>query len=155
MREIYDIIEEPQGTLYRALLDYCNAHAQIVLLVLREVDWIEPPAREFLERFRSILISQEQATEWPGTRLTSGTATIFRYHITSDLIDYLKTTVEGLYEWQQPECLEDLCFLRQDGTPLLVTIAHENDAYLELTSEEHKDLLRLLTALHVVRHESP
>jgi len=154
MRKTYDIIEEPQGDLYRALLDYCNAHAQIVLLVLREVDWIETPARAFLEQFRSILISQEQATEWPGTRLTSGTATIFRYHITSDLIDYLKTKVEGLYEWQQPERLEDLCFLRQDETTLLATIAHENDAYLELTSEEHKDLLRLLPALHVVRHES-
>lgn len=150
MRKTYNIIEEPQGDLYRTLLDYCNAHAQIVLLVLREADWIEHSARAFLEQFRSILISQEQSTDWPGTRLTSGTATIFRYHITPDLIDHLKAKVEGLYEWQQPERLEDLCFLREDGTALLATIAHENDAYLELTSEEHKDLLRLLPALHIV-----
>jgi len=150
MRKTYDIVEEPQGDLYKALLDYCNAHASVVLLVLREVDWIETSAHTFLEQFQSTLISQEQATDWPGTRLTAGTATVFRYHITSDLINHLKTDVEGLYEWQQPERLEDLCFLREDGTTLLATITHENDAYLELSSEEYIDLLRLLPTLHVV-----
>jgi hypothetical protein len=154
MRKTYDIIGEPQGILYKALIDYCSAHAQIVLLVLRETDWTETSAHAFLEQFRSILISQDLATEWPGTRLTSETATIFRYRVTPDLTDYLKTKVDRLYEWQQPERFEDLCFLRSDGTTLLATIAHENDAYLELSEKEYFDLINVLPLLPISKHPS-
>jgi hypothetical protein len=36
-----------------------------------------------------------------------------------------------------PDLPEDLSFVRADGTPLLVTIAHEQDGYLELTREDY------------------
>ncbi|PIE57119.1 MAG: hypothetical protein CSA34_00450, partial [Desulfobulbus propionicus] len=61
--------------------------------------------------------------------------------------------VEGLYEWQQPKQLEDLCFLRQDGTTLLATISHENDDYLELTLEGYREFVRLMPSLRIVQHK--
>jgi hypothetical protein len=152
MLKTYDISEEPQDDLYKALIDYCKVYAGTVLLVLREPDWIEPSIPMFLEQFRTILIMQENVKEWPGTKLMGEAATVFKYRLTSDLADYLKNEVNGLYKWQQPQRLEDLCFLRQDGTALLVTIAHENDAYLELTDEEHENILQVLPALKIIDH---
>jgi hypothetical protein len=152
MLKTYDILEEPQGDLYKALIDFCKIHAYHILLVLREPHWVESSVHTFIEQFRKILVKQEVVTEWPGTKLTLGTATVFRYQLTSDLIDYLKNEANRLFEWQQPERLEDPCFLRQDGTTLLTTIAHENDAYFELTEEEHKNLLQLLPLITIVEH---
>jgi hypothetical protein len=152
MLKTYDITSEPQNDLYKALIDYCKACADIALLVLREPEWIEPSISIFWEQFRTLLIAQENAKEWPGTILASGTATVFKYQITSDLINYFKNEVNGLFEWQQPQQLEDLCFLRRDGTVLLATIAHENDAYLKLTEEEHENILRVLPTLEIVEH---
>jgi hypothetical protein len=147
MRKTYDIVKEPQGNIYKALIDYCSIHARCVLLVIRDADWIEPSINSFMEKFQVALISREQATEWPGTKLLSGTATVFRYNITPDMVKYLKTEVDGLYEWKQPKQLEDISFIRHDASTLLATIAHENDAYMELTSQEYSELLQLIPGL--------
>jgi hypothetical protein len=45
----------------------------------------------------------------------------------------------ALYEWRQPNYPEDLCLLRQDRSPWLVSIAHENDSYLCLSSGKEKE----------------
>jgi hypothetical protein len=152
MRHTYDITEEPRDEVYRALVDFCAARAATVLLVLREMDWLDDSARAFISQFQKSALQEQNATEWPGTKLTSRTATLFRYRITPDLIDYLKTNADGLYEWQQPERLEDLSFLREDGSTLLATIAHEHDAYVVMTPAEYKGLSQSLPALHVVKH---
>jgi len=56
----------------------------------------------------------------------------------------LKTEAHGLYDWVQPNRPEDLCFLRSDETPWLATIAHEKDAYFELSGEEKQRLTKAL-----------
>lgn len=135
-----------------ALMDFCAERAKTALLVLREPDWLDDSAKQFIEQAEPFLLLKEQVSEWPGTRLTSGHATAFRYSIVAESIQLLKDSAQRLYEWQQPTRLEDLCFLRDGGTPLLVTIAHENDAYLELQAEEYEALLQQVPGLEVAEH---
>ena len=45
-------------------------------------------------------------------------------------------SAKGFYEWRQPALPEDLCLLRDTREPSLVTIAHEEDGYLDLTDSE-------------------
>lgn len=152
MRHTYDVIAEPRDELYRALVGFCGARAEEVLLVLLDPDWMAEKARDFIDRFQEITVAQQDLSEWPGSLLTTSTATVFRFRITPDLLARIKTNAEGLYDWQQPERLEDLCFLRADGSVLLATIAHENDAFFDLDSEEFQELTRLLPALRITRH---
>jgi hypothetical protein len=48
--------------------------------------------------------------------------------------------VQGLWGWQYPSRPEDLCLLREDGVPVLTTIAHEKDAYFEMNESEFEEL---------------
>jgi len=61
--------------------------------------------------------------------------------------------VDGLYEWRAPERLEDMCFLRDDGTPVLATISHEHDAFMELTNKEFEELLKAVPDLRIEEHD--
>jgi hypothetical protein len=48
----------------------------------------------------------------------------------------LTKAADSIYAWRQPALPEDLCALRADDTPWLASIAHEGDAWLELTPDE-------------------
>lgn len=152
MQQVYDIKAEPRGDLYKSLVEFCAVRSRILLLVLRDVEWLTDSARSLFQRLEPFLLSKQKATEWPGTRLTEGQATVFRYRTAPELVRLIQDATEGLYEWQQPERPEDLAFLRSDETPLLVTISHESDAYLELSEDEHYDMIHALPLLSVSKH---
>lgn len=152
VRKIYDIIEEPRNDIYSALIDYCFKNSHIVQFVLRADNMINDSARMILKKFQSELTFHGEVNEWPGTKLTAGSATIFKFRITIDLVNYIKTEVDSLYRWQHPEYFEDICFLRSDGQVLLATISHENDSYLEISTNEYDELLQCLPSLKVSEH---
>jgi hypothetical protein len=58
--------------------------------------------------------------------------------------------VDGLYDWRMPNRPEDLSVL-SDGTPLLTTIAHEVDGYLDLTAAQAEELTELDPGLRLFR----
>ena len=62
----------------------------------------------------------------------------------------LGEAVEGLFDWIEPELPEDLCILRPDGSPWLVTISHEQDAYFQLSDKEKGELTELVPDLRLV-----
>ena len=51
-------------------------------------------------------------------------------------IDIVLPAASNLFAWQEPELPEDLFFLREDGSALLTTTAHEEHAHLTLDSAE-------------------
>ena len=145
---IFDIRIEPRGETYRRVIDLALHFCDQALLVIRTNISLSPYGAQtlkFLEPF--LLRKMAKATQWPGTVLhyndlfPDNTATVYYYRLCSESARILKDAVEGLYSWKQPECPEDLCLLRSDGSPWLVTITHEEDSYLELTPKEKDRLL--------------
>ena len=142
-RKAIDLSQEPRGAVYRRLLDHARSGCEYALLVVREEDW--PPggsSATAIEALSPFLVSSEKRSEWPGTVLIAGTATVFNYKLTDDSVGVLKREAEGLYDWSAPELPEDLCLLRADLSPWLVSIAHERDGYLQLSDDELVELLR-------------
>ena len=132
----YTVVEEPRGATYRGLIGHLGALADSFLLVVRPEVECGPGCARVLRELSADLIETVERTSWPGTKLLSGTARVHRFRSTKRAIALLAETSDGLFEWQQPGLPEDLVMSRAGRPPLLVTIAHEGDAYLHLTDEE-------------------
>jgi hypothetical protein len=146
---VYDIVREPRGESYSTLIDFCAGLSRSATVVIREPDWLDDEGRRVLSELRRFQLGETQASAWPGTRLTNGTATVYSIPIIETVIEIVKESAAGLYDWQQPSRPEDLCFIRENGEPVLATIAHEEDAFLLLSEEEFFKLSSLLPALEV------
>lgn len=151
MREpsVFDILAEPRGAAYRALIRWCASRSSTALLVVRDGDALRATAANMLNRLAPALRNAETTQEWPGTVLLSPNdfAAVYRYNLNPPMLDVLTSAVDGLYEWTEPRQPEDLCFLREDGTAILTTIAHERDAYLSLTPDEARALRQAVPEL--------
>lgn len=149
---ICTITQEPRDDLYRATIDLATDVCSTFLLVLRSAN-LNLRGRSVLESLGPKLIKEENASEWPGTRLKRDRARVFYFSLDAESSRLLKGAANGLYEWLQPNLPEDLCFLKSDESPYLVTISHENDSYLVLSSEERDYLTRRLPKLSALVHD--
>ncbi len=145
MRTTYDLRQQPVGQVYRQLIQHALSECQLALLVVRDSTKLAESGQLVLRKLEKFLGSKSRAAEWPGTTLLMGRkATLFKYEFSEKVAEILKSEVYGLYDWVQPNRPEDLCLLRSDETPWLATIAHEKDAYFELSDEEKRRLTRAL-----------
>lgn len=137
-RMIYDIVREPVGNLYRDLLAYALRHCRQFILVPRGAGSLEPepPVRLALSDLDPFLLKSKLVSEWPGTRLIGHDTEVRWFEYNSSSAQILKTAATHLYQWERPELPEDLCLMRDEESPWLVTIAHERDAYLKLEVSE-------------------
>jgi hypothetical protein len=146
---------EPEDSLYRQLLDFALSAAQFALLVIRSSLALHSSAEQVLAKLEPFLQEKEISSKWPGTTLHDAAASVFRYQFDPACAAVLKETAPSLYSWRQPELPEDLCLLRADRTPWLVSIAHEADGYLCLSEDEIKRLLKTLPQLkNIIRLDS-
>jgi hypothetical protein len=143
---IVDVVEEPRDELYRGLVRLAPRFCTSALLVVRPArgDRLGDRGVRLMSQLQSWLIETGERSEWPGTRLIGHPASVFTYRLDPGFIEALDGAVAGLYEWRQPELPEDLCLLRADGSPWLVTIAHERDAYFRLDDIERAELVSAL-----------
>ena len=139
-RKVIEFRSEPKGRLYRMLLDQAAKTCPAFLLVRRPAEPLSPSGDDVQKRLSAFLISEKQSSGWPGTQLLGHEATVFKYEFRPDSLKILTRSASRLFQWRQPELPEDLCLLRQDGSPWLVSIAHESDAYLELSGDEERQL---------------
>lgn len=142
-KHLFSFHQEPGDSLYRALVDLAFERCASFILVVRQPDPLNPGGQAALASLAPSLIDVREATRWPGTELHCGAALLYEFELNSVTKDLLKDVARSLYMWQQPDLPEDLCFLRSDRTPWLVTIAHERDAYLELTPVEAREMLEV------------
>jgi hypothetical protein len=149
---IFTITQEPRDDLYRATVDLASDVCSTFLLVLRSAN-LNPAGGAVLEALKPKLIKEVNASEWPGTKLKRDKARVLYFSLDAESSNLLKTAANGLYEWLQPILPEDLCFMKSDGSPYLVTISHEKDSYLVLASEERDDLARRLPKLSALLHD--
>jgi hypothetical protein len=152
MREIYDISSEPAGDSYceiiRSAANYCDAF----ILVVRSSIGVDESATKLLSRLRTFLLSESEESEWPGTQLLEGSAMVYKFVVCQEALDLLIKASSSLFGWIQPSLPEDLCFLRSDESPWLVTIAHERDGYFLLAEDEVEKLRKTVPDLRLRPH---
>jgi hypothetical protein len=68
-------------------------------------------------------VARDEALREQTTELSS-------YALTEECGAVISVLAECLYAWMQPALPEDLCLVREDGDPWLVSIAHEREGYL-------------------------
>ena len=82
------------------------------------------------------LRNSSERTEWPGTQLLDGKATVYMFEVTAHFRTLFLAVGENLTSWLHPHLPEDPAFYRKDGSLLFGSISHEADAFLNLTEEE-------------------
>jgi hypothetical protein len=142
----YDLRQEPLGAVYRALVAAAAEVCDGFVLVRRHEATITESALRVIEHLSPWLLEESEASEWPGTELLGHTA-VYKFKATAETLAFLAQRVDRLYAWCQPDLPEDLCLLREDGSPWLATIAHEADGFLMLSEAEREDLITRVPAL--------
>jgi hypothetical protein len=139
-RDSYTFSVEPRSEMFADLLicglSYCSAG----LLVVRPSLGLSDKAQAFLKDLAPFITGVDEASSWPGTDLLHGNATIYRFSFVERVHDLIRSVSEGLYDWRQPLLPEDLCLLRADGEPWLISISHEGDAAVLITGDERTEI---------------
>ncbi len=74
---------------------------------------------------------------------------VYVFRLTERTLSVLTRATNRLYGWQYPDLPEDLCLLREDWMPCLLTVSHEYFAYLYMTPAELFPLLERVRGLRV------
>lgn len=133
----YTIKHEPASDSYRRMLHFAPTLCNQILLVIRTGNRIDPHALAVLESLQPQCLSAEERSQWPGTTLYGHTAHVRQYVLNEQSLSILSNSAHRLFEWLQPELPEDLCLLRSNDMPWLVSICHERDAFLRMTEDEY------------------
>jgi hypothetical protein len=138
-RKTYDLVDEPTGDDYRALLTCARSQCDTAVLTVDTARDLDPAGQELVDRLASQLRSETR----------SGETRLLRYDLTQECIDLLGQA-PGLFAWRQPGLPENLCLLRPDGSPWIVSIAAERIGYVEFTPFEKLLLGRVAPGLAAV-----
>ena len=131
--------------LLTAALEWCT-HSY---LVVRPELQMETGAQLLLSQLQPHLESQVDTQAWPGTELLGvSVATVYTYRLNETVLAALLGATSSLFDWRQPELPEDLG-LTVGGTPWLVSISHERDAWINATAEQIATLRSRLPDLQI------
>ncbi len=135
------LLEEPTGSAYKALLTLAMERCDTCLFVKRDQLPLEQSGYTFVEQLQPYLKDVKRLQQWPGTRLLGHFAEVYEVRCAQQLVELLTSATKGLYGWLQPRLLEDLCFMR-DGQEWLVTVSHEQIGYIHHFDEQDVQRLR-------------
>ncbi len=135
-RRPYDLIVEPSGRDYLRLLEAALGQCSHGILLVPGT---------LGERGRGV-VTQLLALESAGMG-TGDSLSLVNFPITRESVSLLQGAVRGLFGWRAPERPESLSLWRSDGSPWLVSVAHEHIAYMELTSFERLLLSRIASGV--------
>jgi hypothetical protein len=141
-----DIVSEPRGEAYRALLHLAKQHCTSFSLVWRDDFTFSESAGNVECSLQTFLIREEHTDEWPGTELLRHKARVCHYRVTDESVSIL-AEVPGLYAWLAPRMPEDLTFYAADGSCWLLSIAHEKDAAIMSESVPIEELRAAIPGL--------
>lgn len=146
-KEVLTVARNPSGSVYRALIDWCMPRSEEVLVIMRATVPVEDTALRIVDELVPHLMREERAKEWPGTRLLFEDARVLHMHPSDTLGALLKRRAHALFDWQHPSHPEDLCFVSSNRRVLLTSIAHEGEAFMQLTPDEVADVLKEVPGL--------
>ncbi|HLC87869.1 MAG TPA: hypothetical protein VJG66_02330 [Patescibacteria group bacterium] len=144
MKKEITITEDLKGKAYRNLITAASKFCSTGLFVIRNSVSTNDTVNDLLSELAPNLISKKEESSWPGTELIEEVATVYKFKLNNETVAMLTNASESLFSWIQPALPEDLCLIRANGDPLLVTISHEHDAFLNiLTEDEEKTLTKI------------
>ncbi|MDQ6771042.1 MAG: hypothetical protein M3Z54_13765 [Gemmatimonadota bacterium] len=143
-----DILAEPRGAEYHALLQFLGPRSATFALVWSDQLTFAASADDMRIRLGPFERRTERVSEWPGTQLFGSLVTMRHYASSAGALRVLETA-EGLYSWQAPALPEDLSFSAPDGRTIFASIAHERDAWFEGDVISMASLRAALTGLEL------
>lgn len=132
MNDIANIIKEPRGKVYEALINYGVNHCKCFSLVWRDEFEPAPKAKKIEKMLKPFIIREEHTNKWPGTELIGHNAYVRYYRFTPESNQILLDK-KSLYSWLANNSPEDLAFYSDNGQCVLGSIAHEKDSFIYLT----------------------
>jgi len=129
MSHIWKVVHEPEGTAYERLIRILLDAEDTFSLVWRGGSDYGEEARELASAVEPYKVSEARRDRWPGTRLFGGKARIATYRCTPAAAASLGRPGR-LFGWTAPRFPEDLWFASASGGLSLVTVAHEQLAWL-------------------------
>jgi hypothetical protein len=103
-------------------------------------------ALETLNRLAPYQIARRETSVVPGSELASGTVTLHEFRVTPASLSVVVGATDRLFGWAEPLLPNDLAFLA-GHRELLVVIASEDLATLDITDEEQRELIRAVPSL--------
>lgn len=144
-----EIVIDPNGEVYKALIALALRDCGSFSLVMRPKGLnFAQTANQFTEELASHLISDLNASSWPGTALFGETAVVRHYRLDEASARKL-LVVNSLYSWQAPDYPEDLAFYGKDGSVWMGSIAHEEFGFFEIPRHTKSELKNLIPGLSV------
>jgi hypothetical protein len=108
---------------------------------------LDESGKALLQRLEPFLLERTRVSSWPGTILYGSEATLVRFTGNAVVLRELAAASDSPFEWRQPELPEDVSFALADGTTVFTSIAHEREAYFEITEDEYRRLVSAMPAL--------
>lgn len=147
----FTFLTEPKGEAYQSLLRLAFRFASSGVVAVLIPNRLSEDGKRILDALAEDIRTRERRSSWPGTTLIGSDAEVVEFALTDHSFDVVNAGPPSLFAWTEPLWPRDLSFVRADGTPLLATIASEQDAFLRLTEaeqetarSEHKDLTAIL-----------
>ncbi|WP_058303081.1 hypothetical protein [Gorillibacterium timonense] len=134
------ILEEPVGEAYRSLISLAFKICDELILVKRDQLPLNESGQDLITQLRPYTRIIRKQESWPGTALFGHFADVYYLPCTEMVKDILLSRTTGLYDWLQPDLLEDLCFYKNQSE-WLVTVSHEKRGYLNI--EDRSEILEL------------
>jgi hypothetical protein len=141
---IFNVKYKEINKKYFQLLDYALNFCDKFLFVIREQNRKTLNLDYFLDELEKNLISIKIQNKWPGTELLYDTANVYYYHYNTETLMILKKYTKNFRDWEQPNLPEDICLLRNDETPWLITNIHEYDCFFDFNIDEKIEIEKSL-----------
>ncbi len=138
----YGLAAELMDDVYYGLLDFALGECSVAVLHT----YCGQPAekRRVFRQLEPFLLRIEPIGEWPGSAYITDPVHFYEYVPTS--AEIIRRATNRLYDWGG-DLPDDLCLLRADESPFLLTLAHHQESSLTLSSEEKDRLLTFLPAI--------
>ncbi|KOY17409.1 hypothetical protein [Paenibacillus xylanivorans] len=142
------ILEEPTGVAYKQLVSLAFSLCDEFILVKRDQIELNEDGKRFIEEIKPYIKEIKKQEGWPGTQLFGHYADVFYFDCNEELKQILLRKVDRLYEWLQPELLEDLCFYK-NNKEWLVTITHEKEGIIKTTDNQEILMIREIEGIMI------
>ena len=144
----YNLVSELSGKKYESLLRYAVGKGLVVLLV-DTCGYSSEKRANFVNAMEPYLKSMKKVSCWPGTQLTDQKVPVYRYRLNEKSCALILNVSKGLFDWEQPDLLEDLCLLRPDDSVFMTATTSERDAYFDITESEMAELTHQIPGMEL------
>lgn len=129
--------------VYEFLIDYSAKRSKSFILATREWEELSESGKNVIEKLQPYFIKRRKTKPKKSCfniEYTKGD--LYFYKCCEESVSILKQVANKLYDWCYPQLLDDLCFLNTKREQILITVAHEQLAFLKIKEDELEEVRR-------------